>query len=59
MNIKHEIPHFVRNDKFGRVDYRRVFGLKPENPPTLKWLIVIPNGACLHGAVSAKAGKAK
>ena len=45
MNIKHEIPYFVRNDKFWCVDDRRVFGLKPENPPALKRLIVIPNGA--------------
>ena len=49
MNIKHKIPHFVRNDKFWGVDHRRVFvpSTRDENPPAFKRLIVIPNGVNL------------
>ena len=56
LNNSNEIPHSaclpnerirsfgrqVRNDKFMCVEYRRVFGLKPENPPPPKCFIVMP-----------------
>ena len=48
MNIKYEIPHFVRNDKFMCVEYGRVFApmnIGAKTPLPLKPLAVIPNGA--------------